>query len=296
MSRTLETKKKILELLENKKMTITELSKELGLSKATVSQHIDELTRINAVEKVDTEYYKKLKYYKTTTNYPSMFAKVIGAMIILGVVAYLALSYMGRPQTSYPGLSHMANNSTTTAAVSMQNNAISASNATVTPGQIPGIYSCIFLSYSIEGRIAKTSGFSVYTLNYTSGNTTRNVTDYVINRGSSGSFSIAENVTNALKEPQGYNTTRMHYYLLRYNNSIGDVYQGVNITYSPKSFQAANSSINTTAYVSIAQNASYGTYWINFDGPCGGGIGPELLTIGSKPYNGTIREPVNIFG
>ena len=296
MGKTLETKKKILGLLENRKMTITELSKELGLSKATVSQHINELTRVHAVEKVDSEYFKKLKYYKTTPNYSAMFAKVIGVVIILGIVAYALYSYQGI--SSYPN-SHNASSkaSLTTMPVTTISYVNSSANATVTPGQISSAYSCIFLNYHMNGSIASESGFSAYALNYTVGNTTKNITDYVIGRGSSGSFRLAENITQTLSEPQSFNSTRTHYYLLRYNDSIASFQPtGVNITFSPKIFQAANGSIKTTAYVRITANATYGTYWINFDGPCGGGIGPELLTVGSKPYNGTLHEPVNIFG
>ena len=296
MGKTLETNKKILELLENKKMTITELSKELGLSKATVSQHIDELTRVHAVEKVDSEYFKKLKYYKTTPNYSAMFAKAIGVVIVLGIVAYAIYSYASIPLHS--NTNNVSNKTgLITASVTTASYVNSSANATVTPGQISSAYSCIFLNYHMSGSIVSESGFSAYTLNYTVGNMTKNVTDYVISRGSSGSFRLAENITQTLSEPQGFNSTRTHYYLLRYNNSITSFQPtGVNITFSPKVFQAANGSINTTAYVRIAANATYGTYWINFDGPCGGGIGPELLTVGSKPYNGTLHEPVNIFG
>ncbi len=296
MGKTLETKKKILELLENRKMTITELSKELGLSKATVSQHIDELTRVHAVEKVDSEYFKKLKYYKTTPNYSAMFAKAIGVVIVLGIVAYALYSYAGT--TQYPN-AHNANGKTKlkTVPATTASYVNSSANATVTPGQISSAYSCIFLNYHMDGSIVNTSGFSAYVLNYTVGNETRNVTDYVISRGSSGSFRLAENITQTLSEPQGFNSTRTHYYLLRYNSSIASLHPtGINITFSPEAFQAVNGSINTSAYVRIAANATYGTYWINFDGPCGGGIGPELLTVGSRPYNGTLREPVNIFG
>lgn len=296
MGKTLETKKKILELLENRKMTITELSKELGLSKATVSQHIDELTRVHAVEKVDSEYFKKLKYYKTTNNYSAMFAKAIGAIIVLGIVAYALYSYAGiTPYSNAHNASSKTTLTTTPATTASYVN--SSSNTIVTPGQISSAYTCIFLNYNMKGSIVGVNGLSAYSLNYTVGNATKNVTDYVIGRGSSGSFRLDENITQTLSEPHGFNSTRTHYYLLRYNSSIASLHPtGVNITFIPEAFQAVNGSINTTAYVRIAANATYGTYWINFDGPCGGGIGPELLTVGSKPYNGTLREPVNIFG
>lgn len=296
MGKTLETKKKILELLENRKMTLTELSKELGLSKATVSQHIDELIRVHAVEKVNSEYFKKLKYYKTTPNYSAMFAKAIGVVIVLGIVAYAIYSYTG--STSYPSVPNASSKtSLKNVSVTTAPYVNSSANTVVTPGQISSAYTCIFLNYNMNGSIVSESGLSAYSLNYTVGNATKTVTDYVIGRGSSGSLRLTENIMQTLSEPKGFNSTRTHYYLLRYNDSITSLRPtGVNITFSPEVFQAVNGSINTTAYVRIAANATYGTYWINFDGPCGGGIGPELLTVGSKPYNGTLHEPVNIFG
>ena len=295
MSKTLETKKKILELLENRKMTITELSKELRLSKATISQHVDELTRINAVEKIDSEYYKKLKYYKTTPNHSAMLSRAIGVIIIIGIIAYAIIFYSAN--TAHQNGPSAYNKTTlTTAQVTTAAYFNASSNVIATPGSLSTFVSCIFLSYGINGRIENASGFSAYTINYTVGNATRNVTDYVIGRNSSGRFLLTENITNVLKEPSNYNSTRSHYYMVRYNSSISGVYPGVKITFNPKTFYAANSTINVTAYVKIAANATYGTYWINLDGPCGGGIGPELLTIGSKPYDGTIKSPVNIFG
>ncbi len=64
MSRTLETKKKILDLLRDRDMTITGLSAALNLSTATVSQHMEELSRSGAIERVENAHFRKLKYYR----------------------------------------------------------------------------------------------------------------------------------------------------------------------------------------------------------------------------------------
>lgn len=69
MSKIWGTKKKILELLSKRKMTLTELSNSLKLSPSTVSQHIDELTLRGAIERVESEFAKKWKYYRLNPNF-----------------------------------------------------------------------------------------------------------------------------------------------------------------------------------------------------------------------------------
>src|SRR5271157_2870730 len=64
MSKTLETKDKILKMLKAEKKTVSELSVELGLSKATISQHLQELKGIGVVEEADNHYFRRLKYYQ----------------------------------------------------------------------------------------------------------------------------------------------------------------------------------------------------------------------------------------
>ncbi len=64
MSRTFGTKKRIMKLLGGRAMNITEISTKLGLSKATVSQHISELERMSLIEQISNEHYKKVKYYR----------------------------------------------------------------------------------------------------------------------------------------------------------------------------------------------------------------------------------------
>ncbi|MDE1823278.1 MAG: DUF4382 domain-containing protein [Candidatus Micrarchaeota archaeon] len=50
-------------------MTLTELSNFLSLSPSTVSQHIDELTMTGAIERVESEFAKKWKYYRINPNF-----------------------------------------------------------------------------------------------------------------------------------------------------------------------------------------------------------------------------------
>lgn len=64
MSKELETKARILELLKAKDMTVVELSVELGLSRATVRQHISELRAVGAIEEIPDAYFRKHISYK----------------------------------------------------------------------------------------------------------------------------------------------------------------------------------------------------------------------------------------
>ncbi len=95
MSKTLETKKKILDLLKDREMTVTELSQILGLSGPTVAQHISELQDMGAIEKIDSEHFKKLKFYKIKDNpvfSTSTLSKLLlGILVvaIIGAVLYL---------------------------------------------------------------------------------------------------------------------------------------------------------------------------------------------------------------
>lgn len=63
MGKIYETKKDILKLLSSRAKTLTDISRELGLAPATVSQHLKELRNAGAIEQVDNPYIRKWKYY-----------------------------------------------------------------------------------------------------------------------------------------------------------------------------------------------------------------------------------------
>lgn len=105
MGKTLETKKEILSKLKDEKKTVTQLSGELGLSKATVSQHLSELKSMGAVEEDDNSHFRRLKYFKLRDEggrlQPSLarIVTVVAVAAALGVV-YAALALggaFGRP-------------------------------------------------------------------------------------------------------------------------------------------------------------------------------------------------------
>ncbi len=59
-----ETRIEILKKLDERRMTLTELSKELNISKTAVKEHLDKLVEAKLVEKVDEG--RKWKYYELT--------------------------------------------------------------------------------------------------------------------------------------------------------------------------------------------------------------------------------------
>ncbi len=66
MGKNFETKKEILESLAVHKRTLTDLSRQLGLSPSTVKQHLEELRALNLVRYVDEMYLHKFKYYEAS--------------------------------------------------------------------------------------------------------------------------------------------------------------------------------------------------------------------------------------
>ncbi|MDE1861110.1 MAG: winged helix-turn-helix transcriptional regulator [Candidatus Micrarchaeota archaeon] len=287
MGKTLETKKRILDLLKKKEMTITELSRELNLSTATVSQHMDELASMGAVEKVENEHFKKLKYYKASQTASSMIAikYIVGAIVVIGLLALASVFYYyGHGPVVAPYISSSNN---TTAQNSVQNTTVQ-----IPGGGIGTARACPMLFYQIIGNVTGYSGLSYYQLNSSYGT----VADYVLARDAAGVLHISERMANVLNEPQGFNTTRMHYAVLQQINSSNGFNMsspGVNVTIEPTLFNITNNSV-VSFTVSIAANSSaeYNTYWVRIDGQCGGGVQPFLLTVGNGPYNGTVRPQV----
>lgn len=100
MSKTWNTKRRILKLLSKRQMTMSELSTELGLVPSTVSQHIEYLRNVGAITEIDNPYVKKWRYYRANPDFNidsfligghglSKLSITIGA--IAGIVVALAL-------------------------------------------------------------------------------------------------------------------------------------------------------------------------------------------------------------
>jgi len=70
MSKTGDTKRRILELLEHKHETLTTISNSLGLAPSTVSQHLQELVDSGSIRLVE-DRPRKWKYYEIN-RYPNV--------------------------------------------------------------------------------------------------------------------------------------------------------------------------------------------------------------------------------
>lgn len=118
MSKTWDTKQRILELLKSHKMTLTEISKRLDLAPSTVNQHIRELLEMDAIRQVPNEFVTKWKYYQVnpqfngveettvkTSSMPSPFFRVVSVLILLAVVGLILISSHGPSSVSASALS-----------------------------------------------------------------------------------------------------------------------------------------------------------------------------------------------
>ncbi len=83
-----ETRIEILKKLDERRMTLTELSKKLDLSKTAVKEHLDKLVQAELVEKVDEG--RKWMYYELTEKgrrilHPESKTKII--LLLSSVIA-----------------------------------------------------------------------------------------------------------------------------------------------------------------------------------------------------------------
>ncbi|MDE1873832.1 MAG: ArsR family transcriptional regulator [Candidatus Micrarchaeota archaeon] len=69
MSKTWETKKRILKIVSKGAKTPGEISSELGLAPSTVSEHIEELEQMGAIKQKDNPFVKKWKYYEQNPDF-----------------------------------------------------------------------------------------------------------------------------------------------------------------------------------------------------------------------------------
>ncbi len=111
MGKIFETKKKIIELIKSKPLTMTQLSEKLDLGPSTVNQHIKELLDIGAIRETDNPYSRKWKYYEYNKGFDKKLedqgynmAKVrtfaVLAIVIAAAIGLIAILYYnnGLPQ------------------------------------------------------------------------------------------------------------------------------------------------------------------------------------------------------
>lgn len=146
LSKTYETKKKILDILRHGAKTPTDISKQLDLSPSTVSQHLKELKENGRIEEFQDEHFKNIKYFKRLEQ-PSIFASstskiAIGAFAII-LVAALMISFGGR----------------TLAANTFSNQNNSVGIFMTDPPQVPSGTQSLIVSYSsLKVQITNRSG------------------------------------------------------------------------------------------------------------------------------------------
>ena len=97
MSRMGDTKKKIVEMLERKSETLTDISKKLELAPSTVSQHLQELVNSGTIRLVE-DRPRKWKYYELNRNNPMADQRGFDSrrwIVPIGVIALIAILGFG---------------------------------------------------------------------------------------------------------------------------------------------------------------------------------------------------------
>ena len=107
MSKTFESKKKILDLLKQGATTPTNISRQLGLSPSTVSQHLKELKETGRIEEFQDEHFKNIKYYRRLKNPSILNSGALKYATVVLAIAILALLFMpfrsqGTVAVTYP--------------------------------------------------------------------------------------------------------------------------------------------------------------------------------------------------
>ena len=119
MTKNGQTKRKILDMLRERQMTLTDISERLNLAPSTVSQHLKELLAVNAIREVETEYNRKWKYYRPVDAFDPLgygdenkpraiqnraryyLAILIASIAIISGVGYIAILGSGHNGSSF---------------------------------------------------------------------------------------------------------------------------------------------------------------------------------------------------
>ena len=90
-----ETKMTVLKTLKERRMTVSELSEKMGLSKSNLFQHLKELLDANLIRKVDDE--RKWVYYELSFKGDEVVSEKGDKkfVLLLSFVGFLLLSFVG---------------------------------------------------------------------------------------------------------------------------------------------------------------------------------------------------------
>ena len=106
MSKTFETKGKILDILKGGAKTPAEIGRIIKLSPSTISQHLKELKEAGSIEEFADEHFKNIKYFRRL-EHPSIFAsnfgKFVSGFAVLAALALLAVYFHNSTTLSSSG-------------------------------------------------------------------------------------------------------------------------------------------------------------------------------------------------
>lgn len=262
MTKVRETKQIILKKLKTGRKTVTELSEELHLTKATVSQHLSRLEKMGAVKSSVDPNYRSIKYFILDTKYkgaelPRSKKYVIATSLIVIVIIASVLIYLG-----------------------------SSNNKPIRPGSYPN-HACSVGTYFANITVVNFTGFAAYNLS--------GITDYVLSPGGNGTITylLALHKTSNNTGAQMVNITNRIFFDYYTSNGIVSTLNLSGITESSRPYQeiAPVNGNATMVKISIAASsrAQLGTYWMELAPYYCRTKNLDLFTIGTSHYD----EPIH---
>ena len=296
MSKHLVTKRRILGLLGERPMTRAELSKALGLTPATLSQHLQSLEDSGAIYVDPSSGSRKWKYYKLNRGFNMnrmnrergySTAMTLGSVAVIVIAAVVVLSLVVGHSRQQSAASVITIPHTTTKTL----NTSASGNISITPGEFASACPVILTNQTFNSSIVGYSGLKYYDDNGTP--------EYIIAPGTNGSMVLALGKPARSSNLEISNFAAF-YYSTGQNNSYANRYamnstNGVSVSFNVSSEYLTSASPNATVRIGIsaASNANEGTYRVFIpEGPCRPDAASFLLTVGNKPYNGTVNEGI----
>ncbi len=307
MSKTFDTKERILKLLNKKPRTVTQIAQALGLAQSTVSQHMDELMQTGAVDefddskrkwryyKVNPEYYSKIsKSHRYGSGEYSVAKKVLAAAIVLIVVAVAAFSlYHKAIGTNNNSIS--SNITVTTIRATTTIEATTTISAKVIPAFSASACPIIFANQTFNTTLVNYLNMSYY--NYS------NMRQFVLAPGSSGTLYLK------ITKPASSTSITIDnfaefFYDLTNNTNLSSSRQikiafnqtnnlAISFNRSSEILTNLNPEAKLKVAISANTNATPGTYMVILpEGPCKPNGASMLLTVGNVPYNGTVAPVI----
>ena len=293
MSGIFSTKNRILDSLAKKPKTRKQLSEELKLSPATVSQHLEELIRMGLINKSNDVHSKRWMQYEINhgayekyrgpmkeqnRRYMQVPFMAILAIFVAIAASFVVLSLQNAQPNSASG--NLANSTNLSSGFG--------------PGSLPAsVGACPIIRIPVVTSISSFAGFSIYN--------TSGYQDYVIGRGSLGTLNFSvKSGQNAYSNNQS-GATQQVYNNFRFShvtgNSSAESYNtttpGLNISLSSlEENMTFNSTASFLMRINASASASYGTYWVSVN-ECDGTSSIFLVTVGNEPYEGNVTPNVN---